>query len=209
MTGYRRAYVGMQCFWGVESSFAKIDGVMRTRVGYAGGTTQSPTYKNIGDHTEITEVQFDEKVVSYERLLDWFWEHHNPTERHKKQYQSAILYIDDEQKRIAEQSLKHIQEKYGNQKVETYVKKLDQFYQAEDYHQKYWLRCQSAVLSKLNLNDQQVVESTLAAKVNAFLAGYDNFDVLKNLAAQHHLSDDVTKLIEEIARSGGDPRACH
>ncbi|VDM42058.1 unnamed protein product [Toxocara canis] len=203
MTGYRRAYVGMQCFWGVESSFAKIDGVMRTRVGYAG---------------EITEVQFDEKVVSYERLLDWFWEHHNPTERHKKQYQSAILYIDDEQKRIAEQGLKHIQEKYGNQKVETYVKKLDQFYQAEDYHQKYWLRCQSAVLSKrqereyrfqLNLNDQQVVESTLAAKVNAFLAGYDNFDVLKNLAAQHHLSDDVTKLIEEIARSGGDPRACH
>lgn len=204
-----RAYLGMQCFWGAESSFAKLDGVMKTRVGYAGGTTQSPNYENIGDHTEITEVQFDDQIVSYERILDWFWEHHNPTDQHKKQYQSAILYVDDTQKRIAEESLKNVQEKYGQQKVETYVKKLEHFYQAEDYHQKYWLRCQRALFTKLSLTDQEVVDSTLATKVNAFLAGFDNFDVLKNLAAAYHLSDDTTKLIEEIARSGGVPGACH
>jgi len=193
----------------VESSFAKIPGVMKTRVGYAGGTTANPTYENIGDHTEITEVQFDESHLGYEKLLDWFWSHHNPTEHNKKQYQSAILYVNDGQKQLAESSLKQIQAKYGNRKVETYIQPVNTFYQAEDYHQKYWLRCQRSVHKKLNLSDAQLVDSPLAAKVNAFLAGYDDFTVLNELAKQYNLDGDTVKLIREIAERGGDPRACH
>ncbi|EJW87342.1 peptide methionine sulfoxide reductase [Wuchereria bancrofti] len=209
MTNLQKAYLGMQCFWGAESTFAKLDGVLATRVGYAGGTTAVPNYRNIGDHTEVTEVQFDENIISYNEVLDCFWRNHNPTKEYKKQYKSAILYVNDQQKEIVKQSLKKIQEKYNNRKLDTYVQKLVQFYQAEDYHQKYWLRCQTAIFKKLNLNNEEVVSSLLAAKVNAFLAGYTNFDLLKQLANQYQLDNDVTKLIESIALTGGDTSACH
>ncbi|VDK70085.1 unnamed protein product [Litomosoides sigmodontis] len=209
MANLQKAYLGMQCFWGAESTFAKLDGVLATRVGYAGGTTLLPNYRNIGDHTEITEVQFDEKIISYDKILDCFWANHDPTTMYKKQYQSAILYINDQQKETAQESLKKLQQKYGDRKLVTYIKKLVRFYQAEDYHQKYWLRCQTAILNKLNLSDEEVVSSPLAAKVNAFMAGYKNFDVLKHLADKYQLDDDVTKLIENIALTGGDTSACH
>ncbi|KAL3994031.1 Peptide methionine sulfoxide reductase family protein [Acanthocheilonema viteae] len=199
----------MQCFWGAESTFAKLDGVLATRVGYAGGTTVLPNYRSIGDHTETTEIQFDEKIISYDKILDCFWENHDPTEVYKKQYKSAILYVNDQQKDIAQQSVKKIQEKYGNKKLDTYVQKLVRFYQAEDYHQKYWLRCQTAIFKKLNLSDEEMVTSLLATKVNAFLAGYKNFDVLKQLADKYRLDDDVIKLIESIAMAGGVAGACH
>jgi len=203
-----RAYFGMQCFWGVESSFAKLRGVLRTRVGYAGGTTHSPTYRNIGDHTEVVELQFDPTLTSYQSLLDWFFRHHDPTIKHKKQYQSAILYEDNIQKESAEAS-KVVQERRYNRVLETYIKSLDAFYQAEDYHQKYWLRCQSSILRELNLGDRELVMSTLAAKVNAYLAGYDDFDVLKLLSTENGLSDQLVRVIRSIAEAGGDPRACH
>ncbi|VDN90554.1 unnamed protein product [Brugia pahangi] len=209
MTNLQKAYLGMQCFWGAESTFAKLDGVLATRVGYAGGTTDAPNYRNIGDHTEVTEVQFDGNIISYSEVLDCFWRNHNPTKEYKKQYKSAILYLNDQQNEIAKQSLKMIQEKYNNRKLDTYIQKLVQFYQAEDYHQKYWLRCQTAIFKKLNLSNEEVVSSLLATKVNAFLAGYTNFDLLKQLANQYQLDDDVTKLIESIALTGGDTKACH
>lgn len=157
----------------------------------------------------MTEVQFDEELTSYEKLLNWFWKHHDPTKQHKKQYKSAILYVDEKQKEMAERSLKMMQEKYGNRTLDTYVVKLDHFYQAENYHQKYWLRCQAAIMEKLNLSDEEMVSSPLAAKVNAFLAGYNNFDVLKQLAHQYKLDEAVTKAIENIARTGGHTSPCH
>ncbi|KAI1727616.1 peptide methionine sulfoxide reductase domain-containing protein [Ditylenchus destructor] len=205
----KRAYVGMQCFWGVESSFAKLSGVKKTRVGYAGGQMLNPTYANIGDHTEITELQYDEKQCTYKDLLDWFFAHHDPTVPHKKQYQSAILYVDDEQKSEAESALNQQQKKYGSKKVQTYLTKLDIFYQAEDYHQKYWLRCQRPIFNQLKLSEAEVVDSVLAAKLNAFMAGYDSLEVLKQLAEEYNLPNELTLLIESIARAGGDPRACH
>jgi len=204
----KRAYFGMQCFWGVESSFAKLHGVKKTRVGYAGGTTINPTYRNIGDHTEITEIQYEENVTSFHDLLEWFFSHHNPVVHNKKQYQSAVLFVDDEQRALSEEALDRIQKKFGR-KPDTYVTKLDRFYQAEDYHQKYWLRCRQDVYRQLKLSDPELVDSTLAAKVNAFLAGYDDSEVLHKLADEHSLPPSLVETIKEIVRSGGDPRACH
>uniref|UniRef100_A0A914HWP9 peptide-methionine (S)-S-oxide reductase n=1 Tax=Globodera rostochiensis TaxID=31243 RepID=A0A914HWP9_GLORO len=193
----QRAYVGMQCFWGVESSFACMAGVLKTRVGYAGGTTESPNYARIGDHTEVTELQFDPDKCTYDDVLDWFFDHHDPTQKHKKQYQSAILW--------AERALQKANTKFGGRGgVQTCVKKFDKFYQAEDYHQKYWLRTQSAVFNQLNLSNSELVDSSLAAKLNAFLGGgFTDFGVLRQLQTEHGLSDDVTNAVEQIARAGG------
>jgi peptide-methionine (S)-S-oxide reductase len=205
----KRAYYGIGCFWG-ESGLAKLNGVVKTRVGYAGGTTVNPTYTSIGDHTEITEVQYDPDACTYGDLLEWFFAHNDTTTPQKKQYQSAILYVDDEQKELAEKTIQEKQKKLTARKIQTYVKKLDKFYQAEDYHQKYWLRCQPHIFKALKFtSDKDVVESELAAKVNAFLAGYDRFDVLERLQKQHNLSPQLVEEIQDIARCGGDPRACH
>ncbi|EYC13957.1 hypothetical protein Y032_0042g625 [Ancylostoma ceylanicum] len=201
-----RAYLGMQCFWG-ESAFAKLKGVKKTRVGYAGGTTVNPTYRNIGDHTEVTEVQFDPSLISYRQVLDFFWSHHNPAERRKKQYQSAILYETDDEKKVAEETYAQAKAKFGN--IETYVVKLDKFYQAEDYHQKYWLRNKKDIFDELKLNDSQVADSVLAAKMNAFCAGYTDFSELEELKREHGLSESLVEKVKRFASSGGDPRACH
>ncbi|KAH7727374.1 peptide methionine sulfoxide reductase [Aphelenchoides avenae] len=203
----KKAYWGIGCFWG-ESALAKIRGVEKTRVGYAGGTSVNPTYTNIGDHTEITEVSYNPDVVSYSDLLTWFFSHNDPTEHHKKQYQSAILYVDPEQKELAEAAVAEEQKK-RSKKVETYVQKLDKFYQAEDYHQKYWLRCQPRIHKALNLSDAELVDSVLAAKINAYLAGYNDFDELERLSKEHNLDKQLVSEVQAIARAGGDPRACH
>uniref|UniRef100_A0A0N5AU00 peptide-methionine (S)-S-oxide reductase n=1 Tax=Syphacia muris TaxID=451379 RepID=A0A0N5AU00_9BILA len=208
MQSLRKAYLGMECFWS-ESVFAKLDGVVRTRVGYAGGEKPSPSYYDLGDHTETIEVEYDDSLVSFDRILDCFWSHHDPTQKTSRQYQSTIFYVNDEQRKIAEHSFELMQQKRAPLILSTRIVELDQFYQAEDYHQKYWLRCQPAIFRKLNLSDEQLVSSTLAAKVNAFLAGYDNFKVLERLAREYHLDTDLKNSIELIAKRGGDPRACH
>uniref|UniRef100_A0A914XML3 peptide-methionine (S)-S-oxide reductase n=1 Tax=Plectus sambesii TaxID=2011161 RepID=A0A914XML3_9BILA len=198
----RKAYIGMQCFWGVESSFAKLPGVTRTRVGYAGGTTVGPTYRNIGDHTEITEVEYDESKMNYNALLDHFWSHHDATVDHKKQYASAILYVDEEQQRVAEASRQAEQEK-TKKNLQTYIQPLDKFYQAEDYHQKYWLRTQTGLFKALKLSDKDVVESPLATKLNAFMAGYTDWKVLDALTKEYNIDANTAKVIKEVAQSGG------
>ncbi|GMS84291.1 hypothetical protein PENTCL1PPCAC_6466 [Pristionchus entomophagus] len=201
-----RAYLGMQCFWG-ESAFAKNRGVIGTRVGYAGGTTSSPTYRDIGDHTEVTEVTFDPSIINYRSILDFFWSHHDPTLHNKKQYQSAILWTDEEQEKIAKETLEEQKKKHG--KVDTYVARLDKFTIAEDYHQKYWLRAQTRIVKELNLTDETIATSEIAAKANAYMAGYTDFTDLDRLAKELNLSADLVKVMREIAERGGDPRACH
>ncbi|KAK6043549.1 peptide-methionine (S)-S-oxide reductase [Cooperia oncophora] len=205
-----RAYLGMQCFWG-ESAFAKLKGVKKTRVGYAGGTTANPSYWNIGDHTEVIEVTFDPSLISYRQLLDFFWAHHNPAKRRKKQYRSAILYETEEEKMVAELTYAQAKEKHGD--IETYVAKLEKFHQAEDYHQKFWLRNNRDIFDELRMNDAQVANSELATKLvfqlNAYCAGYTEFSELEELRKQNGLSDALVERVKQYALSGGDPSACH
>ncbi|CAB3404856.1 unnamed protein product [Caenorhabditis bovis] len=202
----KAAYFGLQCFWG-ESAWAKLKGVDITRVGYAGGQQPNPTYKAILDHTEITEVQYNDQIISYEKLLDFFWKHHDPTEKRKKQYRSAILYVDDQQKELALKSFEEAKKKFGE--IETYVEPLDKFYQAEDYHQKYWFRNRKDLFDELKLDNEAVATGKLATKLNAYAAGYQRFEELDELQKQYKLSDDYVKRVKDFALSGGDPRACH
>ena len=134
------------CFWEVEAAFRKIPGVVSTRVGYAGGTVKNPTYKlvcsNNTGHAEAVEITFDPKKVSYEQLLDVFWQNHDPTQGNRQgldvgaQYRSAIFYHSEKQKATAATSKKQQQKNYGKP-ITTEIKKAPEFYEAEDYHQQY------------------------------------------------------------------------
>jgi peptide-methionine (S)-S-oxide reductase len=136
------------CFWGVEETFRQTDGVLSTRVGYTGGNVENPSYEMVctdgTGHAEAVEVTYDPAKVSYETLLQIFWDNHNPTTMNRQgpdigsQYRSAIFYHSEEQKDAAEKSLKKLEEsgKWKNPIV-TQIVPAATFYEAEDYHQQY------------------------------------------------------------------------
>ena len=139
---------GAGCFWGVEYNFAKIDGVNEAISGYSGGKVDNPTYEqvctNTTDHAEVVLVDYNPDVVSYEKLLDVFWGKHDPTTLNRQgpdvgtQYRSAIFYFDDEQKKKAAESLQNRQTAIGSEKIVTVITKAEDFWRAEEYHQKYF-----------------------------------------------------------------------
>ena len=138
---------GAGCFWGVEYNFSKLDGVNEVLSGYSGGKTPDPTYEqvcsNSTDHAEVVLIEFDPSVISYEKLLNSFWEKHDPTTLNRQgpdvgsQYRSAIFYFDEEQRNLAQESLNKLQQKLKN-KIVTEITEADTFWKAEEYHQKYF-----------------------------------------------------------------------
>jgi peptide-methionine (S)-S-oxide reductase len=146
----RAATFGMGCFWGAEKKFWQTPGVYSTQVGYAGGSTPNPTYREVcsGDtgHTEVVRVIFDPAKISYEELLRVFWENHDPTQGMRQgndvgtQYRSAVYFEGDEQRAIAEASREAYQAmltKEGYGQISTELAPLRDFFYAEDYHQQY------------------------------------------------------------------------
>jgi peptide-methionine (S)-S-oxide reductase len=136
------------CFWGVEAAFRQIEGVTATAVGYEGGTKPQPTYREVCDgdtgHAEAVEVDYDPSRVSYDRLLDVFWENHDPTQLNRQgpdvgeQYRSAIFFHDADQERAARESKERL-EKSGRYRrpIVTQILPASTFWRAEDYHQQY------------------------------------------------------------------------
>jgi peptide-methionine (S)-S-oxide reductase len=146
----RTVTFGMGCFWGAEKKFWQLPGVFSTQVGYAGGATPNPTYREVCSggtgHTEVVRVVYDPAKVSLEELLRVFWENHDPTQGMRQgndvgtQYRSGIYVEGDEQKRIAEASRAMYQEqltKAGHGAITTEIAPLGEFFYAEDYHQQY------------------------------------------------------------------------
>ena len=139
------------CFWGVEESFRKIKGVKETTVGYMGGTFENPTYEDVctglTGHAEVVEIEYDPEQISYEELLNKFWEIHDPTQVNRQgvdvgsQYRSIIFYHNEKQKQIAEKSKSKLDDsgKYSKP-IATEIKESKTFYKAEEYHQKYLQR---------------------------------------------------------------------
>jgi len=144
----KKATFAAGCFWGIEEAFGKVKGVTSTTVGYTGGTTEKPTYHDVctgtTGHAEAVEVEYDPNVVSYDELLNIFWNIHNPSEKNRQgpdigtQYRSVIFYHDDEQKKQAEKSLAALKEsgKYRDP-IATEISGMTLFFAAEQYHQKY------------------------------------------------------------------------
>ena len=140
------AVLGLGCFWGPEIKFSKLKGVIKTEVGYCGGESKTVTYKEVctgnTNHAEVVKLDFDPEIISYEKILDFFFEIHDPTTLNSQgpdfgtQYRSEIFYLSDRQKEIAENVIKKINSRLSKQVV-TKSSLLKNYCSAEEYHQRY------------------------------------------------------------------------
>lgn len=148
-TGTENAYFAAGCFWKVQYIFSKVPGVIATRAGYTGGITDHPTYRDVCSHTtghaEAVQVQFDPKKISYKKLLEVFWSHHDPTTLNRQgpdigdQYRSEVFYANKEQKEIALAYLAELQKsKKFSSPIVTKIEPITTFFDAEEYHQDYF-----------------------------------------------------------------------
>jgi len=141
-----KAVLGGGCFWCLEAIFQRVNGVKKVVSGYSGGKRKNPTYEQVCSgatgHAEVVEIEFDENIISYDEILDIFFEIHDPTQLNRQgndigtQYRSVIFYLDEKQKEIALKKIEELKRRGIN--VVTEVSKLDRFYKAEDYHQNYY-----------------------------------------------------------------------
>lgn len=144
----QKATFGAGCFWGVEAEYRQIQGVRATAVGYEGGKLENPSYKDVCSnrtgHAEVVEVEFDPERVSYETLLNVFWENHDPTTLNRQgpdvgtQYRSVIFFHSPEQQAAAEASKAKLEQAHRFKRpIVTQIVPAETFYKAEDYHQQY------------------------------------------------------------------------
>ena len=142
-----KAYFAGGCFWCVEESFEKLNGVVEVISGYSGGTTENPTYKEVTygntGHFEVVEVIYNKKIISYEKLLDNFWVNIDPFDAYGQfcdkgySYRSVVFYKSDQEKKLIKRDIKNIETKF-NKKVVTYLREFDTFFKAEEQHQDFY-----------------------------------------------------------------------
>ena len=140
------AVLGLGCFWGPEIKFSKLEGVIKTEVGYCGGDSKETTYKEVctgnTNHAEVVKLDFDPEIISYEKILEFFFEIHEPTTLNSQgpdfgtQYRSEIFYLNDKQKEISENTIKKMNSSLSG-KVVTKSSLLTNYCPAEEYHQRY------------------------------------------------------------------------
>ena len=143
-----KAYFAGGCFWCMEESFEKINGVNKVVSGYSGGSTKNPTYKEViysnTGHFEVVEIIYDKEIVSYKDLLKNFWLNIDPFDSYGQfcdkgySYRSVAFYQNEEEKDLINKDIKNLEKKF-NRKIVTYVRKFENFYKAEDYHQNYYI----------------------------------------------------------------------
>ena len=140
------AVLALGCFWGPEIKFSEIDGIIKTEVGYCGGNSKTTTYKEVctgnTNHAEVVKLDYDEKIISYEKILNIFFEMHDPTTLNSQgpdfgtQYRSEIFYLNDVQKKKAKKILEEVNQKLSGKDV-TKISLLENYCAAEEYHQMY------------------------------------------------------------------------
>jgi methionine-S-sulfoxide reductase len=191
----------------VDSQFGSLPGVVRTTVGYTGGSTENPSYYKLDDHIESVQVEYDPVRISYEELLEVFWAdpaHAYPP--YARQYMPAVFYHDGEQERLALQGKERAVAETGGV-IYTEVLPAKTFYPAEDYHQKYWLRHRRDFMEEFRgmyAADGDIVASTAAARVNGYVAGYGTPETLEaeldGLGFSEPARQALRELVERNAR---------
>ena len=175
-SGYETVTLGMGCFWGPDARFGALHGVLRTRTGYAGGTTPNPTYHNMGDHTETIEVDYDPSIISHADILRHFWHNHkSDLPAYKgRQYISLLSVRDDDQASSAE-SVKAEVEAATGVSIKTEIVPFTGFTPAETRHQKYLLKRHPGALSQIGFligDESELMDSTFAARLNGLVGGH-------------------------------------
>jgi len=172
-------------------------------VGYAGGLTKNPDYGHIGDHTEVVQIDYDPARISYTELLEIFWNSHDPTGRQgSRQYMRAVFYHDERQQALALESKKAVQGQAGGE-VRTRLAPLRSFTAAEDYHQKYMLKTYidlAREMSRIYPREQDFVNSTAVARLNAYAGGYGGPDQLGREIDRLGLSSRGSEFLENLVR---------
>ncbi|UJF16103.1 peptide-methionine (S)-S-oxide reductase MsrA [Jeotgalibaca sp. MA1X17-3] len=198
--------LGMGCFWGPDSSFGSLPGVISTVVGYAGGTSSHPTYRKIDDYTETVEITFDPQLLSLESLLHTFWQTHDATKNRfyrERQYISLIVFQNIQQKKIAE-NIKQIEEKRQGKEIQTEFQVATPFYPAEDYHQKYFLRRFKEAtknVQKLFPDEETFIRSTISARLNGFIRENKSLPEIKEEIKNWDLSEEHLKELQNMILS--------
>ena len=176
--------------------------MVRTRVGYAGGTKKNPTYHSLGDHSESIQVDFDPLQISYEKLLEIFWAAHDPTARSwSRQYKAAVFFQNDAQQKLAIET-RDREAARRKTKILTEMVPFTGFFLAEGYHQKYYLRQNPDLLKEFTAmypQEGEFINSTAAARVNGYLAGYGTAENLLNEVGSLGLSpEERKKLLDRV-----------
>ena len=163
----------------------------------------SPTYHNIGDHTETVQVDYDPNLTSYGQLLDVFWNSHEPTRRSRPgQYMKAVFYQNEQQRELALASKVAVEKKIGST-VKTEIVPLQTFTMAEDYHQKFTLKGHKGLkkeMMRIYPRHQDLVDSTAAARLNGYLGGYGSKEQLAREIESLGLSTEAEKALAEMVR---------
>lgn len=172
--GIETATLAMGCFWGPDARFGVVPGVVRTRVGYAGGEIPRPTYHCLGGHAETVQVDFDPSQVSFAELLEVFFSGHNAyAVPYSSQYRSVIFYHDEAQRLSAEGMLEFLTERHGA-RPRTELVQFSSFTRAEDYHQKHHLQRFPGLMEELlslYSSFEALVDATVAARLNGYVGG--------------------------------------
>lgn len=197
------ATFAMGCFWGPDARFGVLPGVVRTRVGYTGGDAPRPTYEALGRHIETVQVEFDPVTVGLGDLLEVWWEGHDPFRApRKRQYLSAVFWRGDEQRETVERFLAERRPDGGGEPV-TESAPLETFWLAEAYHQKYRLRQQPELLEAFRgYTGRRFVDSTVAARLNGFVAGLGTADLLEREISRYGLSTDARRRLRDLVGVG-------
>ena len=182
--------------------------MVRTRVGYAGGEEENPTYYNLGGHSETIQIDYDPSKISYEQLLDIFWDSHTPDmPSYSLQYRNVVFYHNEEQKKLAIKSKNRYAEKVKAD-IYTEILPFTGFYLAEDYHQKYYLQQETDIYSELRQvypDTEDFVNSTAAARLNGYAGVYGTEEQLKKELDNLGLSEAAEERLLEIAGRGLRP----
>jgi len=182
-----------------------VPGVIRTRVGYCGGEEKSPTYDDLGDHSEAIQIEFDTTKTTYEKLLDVFWGKHTPS-NYMRQYRSAIFYHGDDQKKLADQTAASYEKKNGT-KAPTAIEKCGDFYLAEGYHQKYYLK-HSGLMKGLKFDSEDdMTHSPAATRLNGYVGGNGNQKQLEEEVESLGLSDTSKIQLRDLVKRTS-PKSC-
>jgi len=203
---YETATFAMGCFWCPDGRFGILSGVIRTRVGYAGGTTESPTYRNIGDHAEAIQIDFDPSRITYDELLQHFFAsraHSAASHMQTGQYRSLILVHTDEQRQKAEEAVRAQAAAGGTTLIDGLVQPLEGFTQAEDYHQKFYLQGADALFEAVLeqfARFSEFVDSTVVARVNGYVAGWGTATQLEQEIESFGLPETANRILRDVVR---------
>ncbi|KXB07166.1 methionine sulfoxide reductase [candidate division MSBL1 archaeon SCGC-AAA382C18] len=192
------ATFALGCFWGPDAKFGALNGVIRTRVGYAGGDKENPTYHSLGDHTETVQIDYDPEKITYKDLLEIFWKSHDSTQNRTTQYKSIIFYHNEKQKNLAEEA-KDNQETETQEKITTGIVPYSEFYLAEDYHQKHDLRDHQSLIDgfkKIYPDSKDFLNSAAVTLANGYAAGYGKIETREDLERLGLTSNGIEQLYE-------------